>query len=150
MRKIWPLLGVLTVLGLAGVGIIVTRLQQQPRQATTTGEAAADTETTVLPSSGPNAQTPASPPASAPLLTLTLTSPKANATVTSSSLTVKGKTSPKAEIFVNEAETVADANGNFSVTVELEEGENYLLVAVTDADGNYKEQELTVTYNAGE
>lgn len=150
MKKIWPLLLVLTVVGLVGVGIIVTRLQQQPRQATTTPEVPADTETTVLPSSGPNAQTPSSPPASAPLLTLTLTSPKANTTVTSSSLTVKGKTSPKAEIFVNEAETVADTNGNFSVTVALEEGENYLLVAVTDADGNYKEQELTVTYNAGE
>ena len=53
---------------------------------------------------------------------------------------------PLADVGVNDAETKADATGNFSVTINLEEGENPILVVVSDANGNYSEREITITY----
>ena len=79
-------------------------------------------------------------------ISLAISSPANNITVTSSSLVVRGKTAPKAEVFVNDAETRADANGNFSVTLTLDEGENYILVVANDINGNFSEKELTITY----
>ena len=83
-------------------------------------------------------------------ITLTITSPSDGATVTASSLTVKGKTAPWAEVFVNDIGTVADANGNFSAKLTLDEGENPIVVFANDADGNVAEKEITVTYNSGQ
>lgn len=83
-------------------------------------------------------------------LTLTITSPVNNTTVKSNTLLVKGKTKPRAEVFVNETEAAADTLGNFSVNVQLDEGENYLIVFVNDEEGNSVEQELTVTYDSGQ
>ncbi len=77
---------------------------------------------------------------------LTVSSPANNTTVTSGSLTVRGKTVAGAEVFANDAETRANASGNFSVKLTLDEGENYILVVANDANGNYAEKELTVTY----
>lgn len=79
-------------------------------------------------------------------ITLTISSPSNNTTVSGSSLTVKGKTVAGAEVFVNDSETKADAGGNFSVKITLEEGENYILVVANDAAGNYSEKELSITY----
>ena len=83
-------------------------------------------------------------------LTLTVTSPADKAVVTNASLTVKGKTAPYAEIFVNDAETKADASGTFSVKITLDEGENSVIVLVNDADGRVAEKDLTITYNSGQ
>lgn len=85
-------------------------------------------------------------PAAASGITLTVSTPANNATVTTSSLSVKGKTVAGAEVFVNDIETTADANGYFSVTLKLEEGDNYILIVANDVSGNYAEKELTVNY----
>ncbi|MFZ5535784.1 MAG: Ig-like domain-containing protein [Patescibacteria group bacterium] len=79
-------------------------------------------------------------------ITLVVTSPQDNSTVTTGSLVVRGKTVPGAEVFVNDAETRADTGGNFSVTISLDEGENYILVVANDPQGNYSEKEITVIY----
>ncbi|MFH1898904.1 MAG: hypothetical protein ABIJ82_00320 [Patescibacteria group bacterium] len=76
---------------------------------------------------------------------LHITSPKDKDTVTSSLLTIKGTTVAGAEVFINDKETKADKNGNFSINVPLEEGENILLVIMNDDLGNYIEKQLTVT-----
>ena len=76
---------------------------------------------------------------------LDITSPKEKDTVTSSLLTIKGTTVAGAEVFINDKETKADKNGNFSINVPLEEGENILLVIMNDDLGNYIEKQLTVT-----
>lgn len=60
---------------------------------------------------------------------LTVTSPLNNSTVKTASFVVKGATIPGAEVWVNETQATVDAKGNYSATVILEEGENYLLVA---------------------
>jgi hypothetical protein len=83
-------------------------------------------------------------------IALKITSPVNGAVVGTSELTVRGVTLAKADVFVNEAETTADAAGNFTAKVSLDEGENYILVTVNDADGNAAEQEFTVTYQPTE
>jgi hypothetical protein len=81
-------------------------------------------------------------------MTLSVSSPSNGATVSNASLTVRGKTKAGAEVFVNELETKADANGDFSVSITLDEGENYIIIMANDADGNVAESELTVTYSS--
>lgn len=78
-------------------------------------------------------------------ITLEITSPEDGAILTSSGVTVKGKTVPNAEVFVDDKETKADANGNFSVVLTIEEGENTIVVTANDSDGSYAEKEVKVT-----
>jgi hypothetical protein len=79
-------------------------------------------------------------------ISLVITSPTNGSTVTSASITVSGKTSPNAEVFVNDEETTANASGNFSVNLTLDEGENPIVVSVNDAEGRVAQKELLVTY----
>lgn len=83
-------------------------------------------------------------------ISLTITSPVSGGQVTSATVTVKGKTAAYAEVFVNDQETKADENGNFSVKVTVDEGENTIIVIANDVDGNIAEKELTVTYDSGQ
>ncbi len=80
-------------------------------------------------------------------IALTVTSPVNGTTVTSSKVTVKGKTLPKAEVYANEAEGVADSAGNFALSVALDEGENSIIVTAVDVDGNVAETEVVVTWS---
>ncbi|MEK7127139.1 MAG: hypothetical protein AAB838_00245 [Patescibacteria group bacterium] len=59
---------------------------------------------------------------------------------------IKGVTIPKAEVFINDLELVADAKGNFSGTITLEEGDNPISIIAVDENGNSSEEEITVTY----
>jgi len=82
-------------------------------------------------------------------ITLSITSPANNATVTTATVTVRGKTVPNADVFVNDAQTKSDASGNFSASVTLDEGANPIVVVANDANGNSAEQDFQITYNAG-
>lgn len=79
-------------------------------------------------------------------LNLEIIAPKNNITVSNSSLTIKGKTAPMVDVFVNEVETKADAQGNFSAKLVLDEGENIIVIFANDAEGNSVESELSITY----
>lgn len=79
-------------------------------------------------------------------LTVTLSSPANGATVTTKTVTINGSTSPRAEVFVNDKDLRADAKGNFSVSLSLDEGENIISVAANDDIGNFATQEIIVTY----
>lgn len=59
---------------------------------------------------------------------------------------IKGATIPKAEVFINDLELVADALGNFTGTVTLEEGDNPISIVAVDENGNYSEEEITIIY----
>lgn len=76
-----------------------------------------------------------------------VTSPVNNSTVKSSGIVVRGKSVPNADVFVNEKDTTSDSSGNFAVNYTLEEGDNYIIVGANDSYGNYKEQELHVSYS---
>jgi len=76
---------------------------------------------------------------------LDIVSPKDKDTVSSPFLAVKGTTVASAELFINDKEARADKDGNFSVNITLEEGENILTIIMNDSLGNYIEKQLTVT-----
>jgi hypothetical protein len=78
---------------------------------------------------------------------LTIVSPTNGSSVTNAVITVQGKSSVNAEVFVNDKETVADAQGNFSTVLTLDEGDNTILIVANNADGSYSEQQITITYN---
>jgi hypothetical protein len=75
-----------------------------------------------------------------------VSSPLNGVTLNSPNIQVTGKTVPGADVFVNEKDTKADSQGNFSVVYTLDEGENYLVVGANDEYGNFNEIELTVIY----
>ncbi|KKR31097.1 MAG: hypothetical protein UT63_C0083G0007 [Candidatus Gottesmanbacteria bacterium GW2011_GWC2_39_8] len=80
-------------------------------------------------------------------LSLEITSPNDRSTVNSSKITIEGKTSPNADISVNEVDTKADSNGLFKATINLDEGENAVVVYATDEQGNFAEKEIIILYN---
>ena len=77
-------------------------------------------------------------------LTLELTSPKDGSTVTSPTISVTGKTSADADVFVNDKELKADSSGNFSTTITLDEGQNSIVVVANDTNGNSAEKQVNV------
>jgi hypothetical protein len=78
-------------------------------------------------------------------ISLTIISPKDGDILGSTDASVKGKTTPGAEVFVDDQEGKADVNGNFTINIGLDEGQNQIVVLANDADGNAAEQDLSVT-----
>lgn len=87
-----------------------------------------------------------SPPAG---ISLTVTEPQDNTITDVNTIEVKGCTNPEAVVSINEVMTTADANGNFTVAVNLEEGPNVIEVVASDEDGNQAEASLIVTFVKG-
>lgn len=79
-------------------------------------------------------------------ITLIVSSPSDSTTVNSPDITVSGKTTPNADVFVNDQEIKADASGNFSVKLTLDEGDNPITVTASDEQGNYIEKDITVNF----
>lgn len=75
---------------------------------------------------------------------LLVNEPKNNATVDNPIINISGKTIANAYIFINEQELKADINGNFASATTLEEGENYILIVVSDDLGNSAEKDILV------
>lgn len=76
---------------------------------------------------------------------LKVNSPANGITVKTDKVTMAGKTSLGAEVFINEIQVYPDKNGNFSVVMPLEEGENYFLIGAGNENGD-GEAERTVYY----
>ena len=77
-------------------------------------------------------------------MSLTVISPANGATLNSASVIVTGKTSPRAEVFINDKETKAGADGKFSLKITLDEGQNVVVVMANDEAGNVVEQDISV------
>lgn len=80
---------------------------------------------------------------------LSVSQPNNGIVVTTSHITVTGKTVPNAEVAVNDIDMRADSQGNFSTAITLDEGENTIIVMANDAQGNSAEKDITVTYDTG-
>ncbi|MEK7061608.1 MAG: Ig-like domain-containing protein [Patescibacteria group bacterium] len=80
-------------------------------------------------------------------ISLEITSPEDGSVVSDPSVLVKGTTVANADVFVNDAETKADKDGNFKVNIDLEEGGNEIFVTANDVDGNYAEGSVKITLN---
>ncbi len=83
-------------------------------------------------------------------LSVQVTSPSHQSTVTAPTITIRGKTSAGAEVFVNDVQTKSDGQGNFSVLLTLEEGENPIIVVANDENGNVGETEVSILYEPAE
>jgi hypothetical protein len=82
-------------------------------------------------------------------LPLTVTSPIDSATLSTNTVTVQGQTTPGATVTVNGNSDVADANGNFSIDVSLDNGPNAIDVIAMDDNGNQGEVLLIVNDTSG-
>lgn len=60
--------------------------------------------------------------------------------------TIKGKTEPKARVFIDSRLVLADAEGNFQGSYNLQEGDNKIIIKATDAAGNQSEKELVINF----
>ena len=72
-------------------------------------------------------------------LPLTVTQPTDGATLNTNDVTIIGRTVPGATVTVNSVTDVADAAGNFSITLSLDDGPNALDVIAMDNNGNQGE-----------
>lgn len=69
-------------------------------------------------------------------LPLVITSPKTNSTVSSPTITVSGTTAPNADVAVNDKDLTANSRGEFSTTLTLDEGQNDILITVSNESGS--------------
>lgn len=140
MQKGNTLLIILIMILAAGVGYVLFSLKGRLNL----NPATSNTQNYTLPVTSPEAgnQTAAN---TSDKISLSISSPANGATLSSAKVTVSGKTSPNAEVFINDQSTTADASGNFSLNLTLDEGSNNLVVSANDAEGNVAEQNLTVT-----
>jgi len=88
-------------------------------------------------------------PADGNQLTVTIDKPDDHSSTTSSEVSVNGRAQPgtKLILFSNADEKVAssDANGNFTISVKLEDGENQISVTAVDSLGNLTIAKRNVT-----
>lgn len=135
------LLAIIVLLAL-GIGLLVfTTNRNAPVITQQTGE------TPVSPTVTPE---PTKPVTLVNQIFLEVTSPLDKSVVATASVVLKGKTVPKAEVSVNDQTLTVDNQGNFSTTINLEEGDNYILVSANDENGQYSEKEILVTYQKAE
>ena len=83
------------------------------------------------------------------VFTIQIIEPEDNAVSSESTITVKGRTSPEAVVSIGDYVLIADAEGNFSANIALEEGPNVLDIIASDNNGNEAEINLVVSYIVG-
>lgn len=76
---------------------------------------------------------------------LNILEPKDGLVTNSESIVVRGVTTPFADVFINDVELQADAQGNFQTSITLDEGENIIAIAANNEEGKVAEKEITVT-----
>ena len=152
MKKLTIILIFVILILAAGIGLVA--YTHMTKKSAVINPVPTMTTSTQVPGAGFPTTTPGStqqsPIPTVAQISLTITDPTNNSTVTTPTLIIKGVTIPKADVFVNDSEVTADVQGKFTVQVTLDEGENTLVVTANDANGNYSEQDLTVTYNSGQ
>jgi hypothetical protein len=86
---------------------------------------------------------------------ITITSPKANASVSKTSVVIKGKTQARTTIVIRNdansatASTEADKDGLFEATVAIAAGVNAITLTATDPAGNTNSKAITVRKGSG-
>lgn len=145
----------IAIIAAVALGISINASNSKRQSATTDASENPTITSTESPSSqSPTSQGSATSPSKSTVptsgltqtLSLSITSPANRSTVTTSTITISGKTSSNAEIFINDKTLKADGSGNFSTSITLDEGENLIAISANDANGNFVEKELTVTY----
>jgi len=79
-------------------------------------------------------------------LALEISTPQDESVVTSATIVVSGTTEANAVVSVNGVLVDIDDEGQFSTTITLEEGPNYIEVLASDYEGNEAVKSLSVIY----
>ncbi len=96
-----------------------------------------------------NTASPVSSPTTGAGISLVVSQPQDNAITDSEKIEIKGTTTPGAIVSALEEITIADSQGNFSLTIPLEEGANFIEVLASDEDGNEANVALVITFVRG-
>ncbi len=136
-----PAIGGIILLLLIGAGLMYFGQKKQERNWVVNNQQVVDTTSTT------SAQELSSEK-KADEIFLTITQPIDKTTITSPNLVISGKTVANAEVSINDQTIPANANGDFSAQVSLEEGDNYFYIVANDADGFAAEKEIMVTYES--
>ena len=75
---------------------------------------------------------------------LALTSPEADSWLKSNVITVAGTVLPDVKVTINDQPATVNANGEFSLDVVLQDGDNVIRIAATDAVGNITTEQRIV------
>lgn len=82
---------------------------------------------------------------------INITAPENNSVVSNSKVTIKGDSKPNSVIIISTpAKTFngkANANGVFSITIELESGINLIKISSFDTEDNQEQTEISLTYS---
>lgn len=82
---------------------------------------------------------------------INITSPENNAVLSNSKVSIKGDSKPNSLIIISTPTKTfsgkANANGVFSISVELDSGINLLKINSVDPEDNQEEVELSLTYS---
>lgn len=78
---------------------------------------------------------------------LSISYPKNNLQVDTEVIEIKGKTDSLGVLTINEQPVEVQSNGLFSEKIELNEGENRIIIAVENKSGKENKKELRVTYH---
>lgn len=93
-------------------------------------------------------------PTPKPSIFLTLDSPKDEEVVSKKTITISGKTIPDAVVFIitqNSQDAITPAlNGDFSTTLNIEDGQNLIEIAAISANGEDVKVTRTVTFSTEE
>ncbi|MEW5761419.1 MAG: hypothetical protein AB1779_11710, partial [Candidatus Thermoplasmatota archaeon] len=78
---------------------------------------------------------------------LEIIEPKYNKTM-NEKINIKGKTEPKAKVYINEIEVFVNEKGEFNYTLKLKIGENKIEIRSLDSLGNEKKESLVIWRSA--
>lgn len=152
MKKIIVLLVLFTLLLIFAISLVVNETQKRSNMATLLNNGNTETESKINTEFFESKSVPTPKPtetltktATQISLFLTLSSPSDNQTVSDTSILIKGTTAPQTPVMINEFELTADAQGNFSKSMSLDEGENYISVVAYNSEGQVAEKELVIT-----
>lgn len=79
---------------------------------------------------------------------LNIDSPTNGSRISQTDITVSGSTDPDVSVRVNGSPTIANAEGKFSASIRIKEGENKIVVTATNRAGTVETQELTVIFES--
>lgn len=95
--------------------------------------------------------TTTTPAASKTETSIKITSPENNAVLSNSKISIKGDSKPNSLIVISTPTKTfngkSNANGVFSISIELDSGVNLLKISSIDSNDNQEEVELSLTYS---
>lgn len=134
-RLILSLVAIIIGILVAGGGFLLYQYTQQNTNKTVT----------------PITPQPSFTPSPSPKVSLSISSPKDEDVVSTSQITVSGKTEPNTTVLVstdsNDSVVTAGNDGSFSAKITLDSGENPIDIIAITPNGEKQEQVNTVTYS---